>query len=151
VEVASRRSGAEPLRPLRRMTVLNLVLLSIQGWTGDTANLFASFPLGKVNGMGGAITALSSAGPGPVAIFHGVEGVVVIILSIGVAVTAFVRSKSGGVRITSLLALLFIISAAVGGYLFVFSGFTNNAYSAQMGGSFIGGYAMDFLVLYYCK
>ena len=79
------------------------------------------------------------------------EGVAILLISIGIAVAAFRRSRLRSVRVTSLLGLLFVISAVVGGYLFVFSGFLNNANSAQMGGSFIGTYAMNFLVLYYSK
>ena len=141
----------DALRPLKVMTALNIVLLSLQAWTGDVVNLFASFPQGAVNGLGGAVQGLESAGPGPLAIYHGVEGVVIVLLTVGIVVTAFRRTKSRGVRIASLLALFFIAAAAVGGYYFVFSGFLNNGNSAQMAGSFIGAYAMNFLVLYYSK
>jgi hypothetical protein len=41
--------------------------------------------------------------------------------------------------------------AAVGGYEFVFSGFVNSANSAQMGGSFIAAYSMNFFLLYYSE
>jgi hypothetical protein len=44
-----------------------------------------------------------------------------------------------------------IISAIIGGTLFVLSGFNNNGVSAQMGGSFIGAYAFFFIELYYTK
>jgi len=141
-----------PLRALKIMTVINLVLLSVQGWTGDTVNLFASFPQGAVNGIGGALQSLGSTGGiSPITLFHAMEGVAILLISIGIAVAAFRRSRLRSVRVTSLLGLLFVISAVVGGYLFVFSGFLNNANSAQMGGSFIGTYAMNFLVLYYSK
>jgi heme A synthase len=141
----------DPLRGLKRMTVLNLVLLSFQAWTGDVVNLFAAFPSGQVSGVGGAVQGLESAGPGPLALFHGIEGVLIVFLAIGIAAVALRRSKSRGVRVAGLLALLFIVVAALGGYLFLFSGFADNGNSAQMGGSFIGAYAMNFLVLYYSK
>jgi hypothetical protein len=143
--------GTVPLKALKRMTVVNLVLLSLQAWTGDVVNLFAVFPSGPISGLGGAAQGLESAGPGPLAIYHGVEGVVIVLLTIGVAVTALRRSKSTGVRVASLLALFFVAAAALGGYLFLFSGFVNNGNSAQMAGSFIGAYAMNFLILYYSK
>ncbi len=85
------------------------------------------------------------------AIFHGLEGVVILVLTVGVVYAAFTRTKSRGVRVSSLLALFFVAAAALGGYLFVFSGFLDNGNSAQMGGAFIGAYAMNFLVLYYSK
>lgn len=133
------------------MTIINLVLLSVQGWTGDTVNLFSAFPSGQVKGFGGAFQALESAGPGPLAVYHAVEGVLVLLLSIGIAAAAFRKSKSRGIRVASVLGLLAVAAAALGGYWFLFSGFVNNGNSAQMGGAFIGAYAMNFLVLYYSK
>lgn len=60
-------------------------------------------------------------------------------------------SKSRGVRVWSALGLLAMLSSALGGYLFVMSGFADGGASAQMGGSFIGAYACYFLTLYYTK
>jgi heme A synthase len=74
-----------------------------------------------------------------------------VLLTIGIVVLASRRTKSRGIRVASLLALFFVAVAALGGYLFVFSGFLDNGSSAQMGGSFKGAYAMNFLVLYYSK
>ncbi|HUI86884.1 MAG TPA: hypothetical protein VLY21_06990 [Nitrososphaerales archaeon] len=51
---------------------------------------------------------------------------------------AFRRTSPRSVRVTSLLAFLFNLSAVYGGYTFLLSGYLNNADSAQMGGSFIG-------------
>lgn len=141
----------DPMRGLKLMTVFNLVLLSVQAWSGDVVNLFASFPSGSVGGFGQAIAGLSAAGPGPLAVYHGAEGVLILLLTIGIVAFALRRSKSRAVKITSLLALFFVASAALGGYLFLFSGFVSDGNSAQMGGSFIGAYAMNFLVLYYSK
>jgi len=145
------KAQSDPLRPLKLMTILNLILLSAQAWTGDAVNLFGAFPSGAVNGFGQFFSSLLSAGPGPLALWHTVEGLLVFLLSIGIAVSAFRRTKSRNVRIVSLLALLFVASAAIGGYLFVFSGYLNNSNSGQMGSSFVGAYAMNFLVLYYSK
>jgi hypothetical protein len=133
------------------MTILNIVLLSIQGWSGDAVNLFAVFPSGSVSGMGQFFSSLAAAGPGPLASLHAVEGILVVLISVGIAVVSFTRSKSRNLRVVAVLGLLFVISAAYGGYAFVLSGFLDNASSAQMGGSFIGTYAMDFLVLYFLK
>jgi len=150
VQASPEIRARDALRPLKLMTVANIVLLSVQAWTGDVVNLFSSFPSGTVNGVGGAVQELQSAGPGPLAIYHGVQGVVILILAIGISALAF-GTKSRGVRIASLLALASVVAAAIGGYYFVFSGFTSDGNSAQMGGSFIGAYAMNFLVLYYSK
>jgi len=151
MSAGSMQARSDPLRPLKLMTVVNLVLLSVQAYTGDAVNLFGAFPAGAVSSFGQFFSSLLSAGPGPLALWHGVAGLLVVLLSIGIAVSAFRRTKSRSLRIVSLLALLSVASAAVGGYLFVFSGYLNNAYSSQMGGSFIAAYAMNFLALYYSK
>jgi hypothetical protein len=143
--------AADPLRGLKRMTVLNIILLSVQGWTGDVVNLFAAFPAGAVNGFDGFFQGLESAGPGPLAAYHALEGIATLLLGAGITVAAFRKKASRGVKVTSILGLASIAAAALGGYLFVFSGFANNGNSAQMGGAFIGAYAMNFLVLYYSK
>jgi len=44
-----------------------------------------------------------------------------------------------------------VVSAIIGGVLFVLSGFSAGGNSAQMGGSFIGAYAFYFIELYYAK
>ena len=47
-------------------------------------------------------------------------------------------SRSRGVRVWSVLGLMSMLSAALGGLLFVKSGYGDGGSSAQMGGSFIG-------------
>ena len=145
------QTKSDTLRPLKLMTVLNIIPLSIQGWTGDAVNLFATFPSGAVNGIPGLFPALASAGPGPLALWHGIEGLLVTLLSMGIALSALRRTRSRSVRVVSPLGLVFVVVAALGGYLFALSGFLNNGNSAQMGGAFIGAYVMNFLVLYYSK
>ncbi|MDV3277514.1 MAG: hypothetical protein LYZ69_03485 [Nitrososphaerales archaeon] len=140
----------DPLRALKLATILNIILLAVQAWTGDVVSLFGAFPSGAVNGIGGFFQSLQASGPGPLATFHGVEGLIVIILSVAIAALSF-RSKARSVRIVSLLGLFFVLAAALGGFEFVFSSFLNNGNSAQMGGAFLGAYAMYFLVLYYSK
>jgi hypothetical protein len=85
------------------------------------------------------------------AIVHAVGGVLILLLTLGIVSVGFRKAQSRGVRLSSLLALISVLSAVAGGYLFVFSGFLANGNSAQMGGSFIAAYAMNFLVLYCSK
>jgi hypothetical protein len=44
-----------------------------------------------------------------------------------------------------------MLSAALGGYFFVMSGFSDGGNSAQMGGSYIAAYACYFLTMCYTK
>jgi len=132
---------------LRASIVITLVLLSIQGWTGDYANLFASFPTGAVGAtLAGFWQAVGNSGV--LVLYHAVEAILLLTLSFVTLVLSF-RRRVG--RLYSILGTASVISAAIGGILFVLSGFQNNANSAQMGGSFIAAYAFFFLTLYATK
>ena len=143
-------SGVEEerfLQALRVSIVVMLILLTIQGWTGDFANLFATFPTGSVGASwGGFWQAVGAAGD--VVAYHVVEATALLVLSVVVLVLA-IRHKTG--RLFAILGLTAVLSAAVGGVLFVLSGYQADPNSAQMGGSFIGAYASYFLALYSSK
>ena len=137
------------MKGLQISIILLLVLLSVQGWTGDYVNLFAVFPSGPVKTtVGGLVAALESAGIAEV--FHASLAFAILAVSI-LDVLLSLMHKAKSLRVASILGLAAVVSALVGGLLFVFSGFTNNGNSAQMGGSFIGAYAFYFLELYYTK
>lgn len=131
-----------------RVTVMAvIILLTAQGWTGDFANLFATFPSGSVHFSVGAFWG-AVTGAGVLVIYHAIEAILLLALAV-VVVALSIRRRTG--RLFAILGLSSIISAAVGGVLFVLSGYMNNANSAQMGGSFIGAYAFYFLTLYATK
>lgn len=138
-----------PFRRLRIIIVATLIALTVQGWTGDATNLFSMFPSGSVeqsvNGIfNGVVTT------GFFLVWHAFEGIAIFALSL--VVLAFsLKAKPRSVRICAILGLVYVVVAGVGGILFVWSGFTNNGNSAQMGGSFIGAYAFYFMELYYAK
>ncbi len=125
------------------------MVLTVQGWTGDTVNLFTTFPSGTVGPSIGDVGGAISAG-GAILVWHAAEGVLLFALSV-VVLAMSQRSKPTSVRIVSILGFLAILSAGVGGLLFVLSGFQDNGASAQMGGSFIGAYAFYFIELYYTR
>jgi hypothetical protein len=135
------------MQPLRASIVATLILLTIQGWTGDFANLFAAFPAGGVGfTIGGFLRAV--AGSGPLVDYHVLEAFLILAFSLATLAIS-VRQRIG--RLFAILGAASVTSAGIGGVLFVLSGFTNNANSAQMGGSFIGAYAFYFLALYSTK
>jgi heme A synthase len=139
-----------PFKGVRYAIMAAIIVLTIQGWTGDFVNLFSPFPSGKPSAsMGGLLSALYNASA--LAFYHGLEGFLLVVMSIAVLVLSFRASRARSIRVLSVLTLAAIISAAVGGTLFVLSGFQNNANSAQMGGSFIGAYVFYFLELYFTK
>jgi hypothetical protein len=132
---------------LRVTIIAVIILLTAQGWTGDFANLFATFPSGAVSFSVGSFWG-AVAGAGALVVYHAIEAILLLALAV-VVVALSIRRTTG--RLFAILGLSSIISAAVGGVLFVLSGYVNNANSAQMGGSFIGAYAFYFLALYATK
>ena len=128
-----------------------LALLTLQGWSGDTVNIFlpASATTTPLSSFSGFFSTLESAGS--LAVVHMSVGILLSVLAVAVFALSFVWSKSRGVRIASGVGLLMVISAAIGGFLFVMSGLSDGGNSAQMGGSFIGAYAFYFIALYYSR
>ncbi|MEM3676376.1 MAG: hypothetical protein QXV22_04905, partial [Thermoplasmataceae archaeon] len=120
---------------------------------GDVVNLFASYPNvtpRNVSVGSYANLIISVKGIGPLLIWHEIEALIILILAaiiLPLALKRHIRSVS----LCAALGLFFVLSAIVGGLLFVLSGFTANGSSAQMGGSFIGAYAMYFLLLYFSR
>lgn len=137
-------------RSLRIAIIVMLVLLTAQGWTGDFANLFATFPTSATTAsMSGILQAVQNAGV--TVLYHALEGGLLLVISVVIMILSFRSSSLTWVRVFAILGLGATISAGVGGVLFVLSGFQNNPSSAQMGGSFIGAYASYFLALYSAK
>lgn len=138
-------------RRFRLINVILLIFLSVQGWTGDTVNLFASYPYTSPVSMSGFLWQLGSAtGVGPALIWHALEALIILALSVTLVIMALKR-RLKGIAITCVLGIMAVISAMIGGMMFVMSGFTQDGFSAQMGGSFIGTYALFFVTLYFSK
>jgi hypothetical protein len=133
------------VRVLRALVVATLVILGVQGWFGDYVTIFIT----PANGIArpsptldGFVQELQKL-PSPFfPAWHAIEGIVLVLLAVAVLVLSFTWSRSRGVR---------MLAAALGGYLFVNSGFGDGGSSAQMGGSFIGAFTSYFLVLYHTK
>jgi hypothetical protein len=151
VPVPSAKETGRTLRKYRILLVAILVVLTIQGWFGDTVNIFFTTgtttpPAFSLGGFFGSVAAV-----GFPLVWHASEGIVLAVLGVAAFALSFFWSKARSVRILSGLGLMMIVSAALGGFLFVMSGFSNGGNSAQMGGSFIGAYAFFFMALYYSK
>ncbi len=154
----TRRGSRSRLRSFRVLIVVAIVVLSVQGWFGDTVNIFLAPSHGIARPaatLGGFVSELGRL-PQPFFLeWHAGEGAVLLVLAVIITVLAFAWSRSAGLargaRWWSVVGLLSVLSAALGGYLFVMSGFANGGNSAQMGGSFIAAYASYFMTLYYTK
>jgi len=143
----------QPTRQVHRLRILLVVMLitlTIQGWFGDTVNIFVAPPgTSTTVPFSSLIQTISSYGF--LLIWHAFEGLFLVILALVLIGASFKWSKKRSVRITSILGAFMVISAAIGGLSFVLSGFNAGGSSAQMGGSFIGAYAFYFMELYYTK
>jgi hypothetical protein len=141
--------GRSEWRRLRVLLVLTLIVLTVQGWTGDTTNLFATTTTtASSSSLPGAVQTIENAGP--ILVWHATEGMLVLALSL-VVLAMSIRSKPRSVRVCAILGTLAVVSALIGGLSFVLSGFQDSGSSAQMGGSFIGAYAFYFIELYFAK
>ncbi len=142
--------GRAEWRRLRILIVVTLVLLTVQGWFGDSVNLFAipTIPVTVDQSAGGVLTAMVNVGP--TLIIHAFNGIIVLAVA-AIVLALSLKSKPRSIQVPAILGLVMVVSAIIGGVLFVLSGFSNNGVSAQMGGSFIGAYAFYFIELYYAK
>lgn len=135
---------------LRLLIVGTLIALTVQGWFGDTVNIFLipTMPSSVEQSANGLFQAITNIGP--VLIIHSFIGILILALS-SIVLALSLRTKPRNVQIPAILGLIMVISAAIGGVFFVLSGFSNGGNSAQMGGSYIGAYAFYFIELYYTK
>lgn len=148
----ARAPDSRKARYLRIALAALLLVLTVQGWTGDTVNIFAAPASGTTpptQDLGGFFAGVQTLGG--FLVWHAIEGIVALALGLVVLVLAFVWGSARAVGIAAVLGLLFLASAAYGGYGFVLSGFSSGSSSATMGGSFIGSYAFYFIALYYAK
>ena len=137
-------------RPLRIAIAFTLLLLSLQAWSGDFVNVFVTTSPAtgvpqSVSGFFGAIT-----GNGVFLLWHGMEGLLILVSAVVVFALSLRRQKRN-VKAAAGLALFFVVVAGLGGYFFVLSGFSAGGSSMQMGGSFIGAYALQFIALWFTK
>jgi len=139
---------AQNPRPLRLSIVATLLLLTLQSWLGDFVNVFVTTSSTSAVSFSDFTQALVNQGPALVV--HALVGFLVFLSGVGVLVVSL-RRGDRRVKITAALALLAVVSAGVGGILFVLSGFSAGGSSMQMGGSFVAAYALYFIALYYTK
>lgn len=135
---------------LRQLIVVTLILLTIQGWFGDTVNIFLipAAPPRVDQSFNGILQAIENIGP--TLTIHAFIGIALLGFSV-VVLGLSLKNKPRNVWIPAILGLVMVVSAIIGGVLFVLSGFSAGGTSAQMGGSFIGAYAFYFIELYYAK
>lgn len=125
-------------------TIVLLLLLSLQALSGNWVTFFLILPGGPTNISQSFIGALAK-----LAIYHKLMGFVMGGISILVLIFAFICRSSIYVRIFAVLGFIITISAGIGGFLFVKSGFQDRWALGQMADSFVGEYAAYFLQLFF--
>ncbi len=140
------------LHRLRILIVVMLLIVATQGWTGDFVNVFVAPSQGVSPysfSMVGFLQGVESLGP--FLIWHASEGVLIFALSLVLLFFSFRWSTKRSVRISAALGTVTVVVAGLGGMLFVLSGFSDGGTSMQMGGSFLGVFALYFIELYFTK
>jgi hypothetical protein len=125
-------------------TLAILVVMSIQALSGNWITYFLILPGAPANLSQSFIGALVT-----LAIYHKLMGFVIGGISILVLIFAFIRRSSIYVRIFAALGFIITVSAGIGGFLFVKSGFQDRFALGQMADSFVGAYAAYFLQLFF--
>jgi len=125
-------------------TIVVLVLITVQAFSGNWITYFLILPGGPANLSQGFIEGLVK-----LSIYHKIMGFVTGLVSILVLVFAFIHRSSVYVRIFAVLGFIITVSAGVGGLLFVQSGFQDRWPLGQMADSFVGAYAAYFLQLFF--
>jgi hypothetical protein len=125
-------------------TLAILLVLSVQALSGNWTTYFLILPGAPANLSQSFIGALVK-----LAIYHKLMGFVIGGISILVLIFAFIRRSSIYVRIFAVLGFIITVSAGIGGFLFVKSGFQDRFTLGQMSDSFVGAYAAYFLQLFF--
>jgi len=125
-------------------TIVILVLITVQAFSGNWITYFLILPGGPANLSQGFIDGLAK-----LAVYHKIMGFATGLVSILVLIFAFIRRSSIYVRIFAVLGFIITISAGIGGYLFVKSGLQDRWALGQMADSFVGAYAAYFLQLFF--
>ena len=135
---------------LRLLIVTTLILLTVQGWFGDSVNIFLipTTPPNVDRSFNGILQAIENIGP--ILVIHAFIGLAILAFSI-IVLGFSLKNKPRNVQVPSILGLVMVVLALIGGVLFVLSGFSAGGNSAQMGVGFIGAYAFYFIELYYAK
>jgi hypothetical protein len=131
-------------RVLWILTMVILAVTTVQAISGNWITYFAILPGGSANLSQAFLQAMAG-----LATYHRIVGFVMGGLSILTLVFAFLHKSGIYVRIFAILGLAAMASAAIGGYLFVQSGFQDRWSLGQMSDSFVGVYAAYFIQLYF--
>jgi hypothetical protein len=123
-------------------TIAILVFIMLQGFSGNWTTYFLILP-GAPTLSQGFVLGLTN-----LAMFHKIMGFVTGFVSILVMVFAFISRSTVFVRAFAVVGFVIVALAAMGGFLFVISGFQDRWALGQMADAFVGAFAAYFLQLF---
>jgi hypothetical protein len=124
-------------------TIVLVVLIAVQGLSGNWVTLFLALP-GATDLAAAFIEAMAG-----LSVFHAWMGFTIGIFSILVLVLAFLAKSSVYVRVFAVIGVVLAASAILGGYLFFSSGYQDRWALGQMADSFVGAFAAFLLQLFF--
>jgi len=144
-------TGARSWRPLRLMVVATLVVEVLQFVFGEFVSAFATYPTTttQISSMNDLFSAMESAA-GPILFVHAFNGVLLFLMAIGTMVVAL-RYHRKAITTSAALAVVSMLIAVVGGYVWASSDFSNGGGILLMVNGALGAYSFLFLMLYYTK
>ena len=120
--MAATTGRAAEIRVLRGVLIGMLVLLGVQGWSGDFFTVFAA-PSSAIArpalSPGGFLHELAILPTASIPLWHAFEGLALFALAAVIVALSWRASHSRGVRFWSILGLVSILSAGLGGLQFV--------------------------------
>jgi hypothetical protein len=124
-------------------TIAILALIAVQGLSGNWITYYMVLPGGPTLAPGLPVFLAE------LSVYHVRTGFAIGAISILVLVLAFLKKSNIYLRVFSVVGLLLTASAAMGGYLFVMSGFQDRWPLGQMTDSFVGAFAAYFIQLFF--
>ncbi len=138
---------ATRIRWVRWSLVTELLFMAIVYELGVTLTVAGVFPNVPASGFClGAFASYVGAGGGAL-LLHAILGLI-ILANATFALVLALGLRVRWLRITSIVAFIFVLSAGAGGFLFVLSGFADDGYSYQMSTGFLIAFVFTFLSLY---
>jgi predicted MFS family arabinose efflux permease len=125
-------------------TIVILVLVNLQGFSGNWVTFFLILPGGTSAFGTGFIPVLVKLG-----YYHRYTGFAITLISILVLILAFLKKSTVYVRVFAVLGFVLTVVAAYGGYLFFTSRYEDRLALGQMADAFVGVDAAYFLQLFF--
>jgi lysylphosphatidylglycerol synthetase-like protein (DUF2156 family) len=123
-------------------TILVLLLIAAQGWSGQWTVFYVLWPGADIGNTFATVA-------GHLSTYHIRLGYAIGAISLLTLVFAFLSRSSLYARIFAVLAFALVVLAAAGGVQFVRSGFQDRLSLGQMADSFLAAFAANFLLLFF--